>query len=174
MTREVSVSGLAIALALILSSFKLFRLPQGGEISFEMLPVLMVGLWRGVGTGMATGAVFGFLHALQGAVIYHPLQFVLDYPLAFASLGLSGIMGSKRLSASGSAAGICIAMGARFFCHFLSGLLFIRYFAPSAMSHAFTYSLIYNASYLLPELAVSLAVLPPAALRLARSGAVAA
>ncbi|MFH0802366.1 MAG: energy-coupled thiamine transporter ThiT [bacterium] len=170
MTRDISISGLAIALAFVLSAFKIFRMPQGGEISLEMLPILLVGLWRGTRTGIATGVLFGLLHALQGATIYHPLQFLLDYPLAFGVLGLSGLMGKRRLSLAGSLVGIFVAVGARFFCHFLSGFLFIQYFAPAALPRAAVYSLIYNASYLLPELAVSLFILPPMAARLARAG----
>jgi thiamine transporter len=80
--------------------------------------------------------------------IYHPVQFLLDYPLAFGALGLAGLF--RKLPVVGVAVGI----GGRFICHFISGLVFFATYAPAGMDPA-VYSAIYNASYLVPELIVS-------------------
>jgi thiamine transporter len=81
------------------------------------------------------------------------VQFLLDYPLAFGSLGLAGFFRNLRwpwLPGVGVAVGIC----GRFICHFISGLVFFASYAPAGMNPA-VYSAIYNALYLVPELIIS-------------------
>ena len=86
-----------------------------------MLPVIFVAVRRGVVPGVATGVVFGLLQLiLPGALIYHPLQAALDYPLAYAAVGLAGWCGS----AAGGRWLALVWQCARFVFHFLSGLLF--------------------------------------------------
>ena len=46
----------------------------------------------------------------------------------------------------------------RFLCHFVSGVIFFASFAPPGMS-PWLYSVIYNGSYLVPELVISVIVI---------------
>ncbi len=167
--RVTTFCALAVSLALLLSGFKIFRLPQGGGISLESVPILFIGLWLGAGAGILTGVVFGFLHGLlQGGALLHPAQFLLDYPLAYGALGFSGLSGGRRLTPLRGALGVLLGMGGRFACHLLSGVLFIRLFAPQAASHPWKYSLLYNASFLLPQLVFTWLIAVPLALRMRR------
>ena len=96
--RAIAEIGVAVALAAALSwiaqAFPL-RMPQGGSFGLEMLPILFIAMRRGVLPGVVAGGLFGLLQ-LTGVAgtpyIYHPLQAALDYPLAFAALGLAGLV----------------------------------------------------------------------------------
>jgi thiamine transporter len=138
-----------IALASVLYTVKVFTLPQGGSITLgSMIPILLVALRRGPKVGIASGAVFGLIVLYLEPFVYNPIQFLLDYPLAFGALGLAGFLRSRPL------VGIGAGIAGRFVCHFMSGVIFFASFAPAGES-PILYSAAYNASYLLPELVIS-------------------
>jgi thiamine transporter len=160
----------AVALAAVLSwvaqAFPL-RMPQGGSFGLEMLPILFIAVRRGVVPGVVAGGLFGLLQLVGfgGApYIYHPLQAALDYPLAFAALGLAGLVPVGELKGWGGAVRLtgAVALGTavRLFCHFLSGLIFFAEYAPS-WEAPWLYSITYNLLYLLPSAVVTALVLWP-------------
>jgi thiamine transporter len=168
--RAIAEIGVAVALAAALSwlaqAFPL-RMPQGGSFGLEMLPVLFIALRRGVLPGVVAGGLFGLLQ-LTGVAgtpyIFHPLQAALDYPLAFAGLGLAGLVPVGELLGRRAVvrltAAVAVGTGARFVCHFLSGLLFFAEYAP-AWEAPWLYSITYNLLYLLPSAVVTALVLWP-------------
>jgi thiamine transporter len=142
-----------VALATVLFYFKLYTFPQGGEITFgSMTPILLLALRRGMKTGVVAGVVFSLIVLALEPMVYYPAQFLLDYPLAFGSLGVAGLFRGRGLS--GAEAGVAVGIGSRFVWHFLSGIIFFASFTPVGESPVL-YSAIYNASYLLPEMAIS-------------------
>ena len=169
--RAIAEIGVAVALAAALNwvaqAFPL-RMPQGGSFGLEMLPILFIAVRRGVLPGVVAGGLFGLLQ-LTGVAgtpyIYHPLQAVLDYPLAFAALGLAGLVPVGELEgASGVTrltAAVAVGAGGRFVCHFLSGLIFFAEYAP-AWEAPWLYSITYNLLYVLPSAVVTALVLWPA------------
>lgn len=171
--------GVAVALAAVLGLVRVWTMPQGGSVSLEMLPILFVAIRRGLGPGVATGVVYGLLQLLlPGAFVYHPLQALLDYPLAFGAVGLAGLVPVKtdaavrgdghRVSWFGAAAAAVLALvpavllgtGARFFFHFLSGLIYFAEYAPS-WEAPWLYAITYNLLYLVPEAVITAVVLWP-------------
>jgi thiamine transporter len=80
-----------IATALALSNFKLYQMPSGGSVSLGPLPILLIAARHGIKRATVSGVLFGLLLLTTRPFIIHPLQFLLDYPLANASLGLAGI-----------------------------------------------------------------------------------
>lgn len=168
--RAIAEIGVAVALAAALSwlaqAFPL-RMPQGGSFGLEMLPILFIALRRGVLPGVVAGGLFGLLQlsGVAGApYVYHPLQAALDYPLAFAALGLAGLVSVGELHGTRGwaslTAAVAVGTGARFVCHFLSGLLFFAEYAP-AWEAPWLYSITYNLLYLLPSAVVTALVLWP-------------
>ena len=139
---------LCLALSLILSSLKLFTLPQGGSITLEMLPLLFFAFRRGLKWGLLVGLLSGFLQIFLGGYIFHPLQAILDYPLAMTAMGLGGIFPNHKLLSS------LIAGAFRLFCHTLAGVIFFASYAPIG-ENVWLYSLIYNATFLIPSLFLS-------------------
>ncbi|HEY6283852.1 MAG TPA: energy-coupled thiamine transporter ThiT [Nitrososphaerales archaeon] len=163
--RVLAEASVMVALALVLNALRLYTLPQGGTITIgEMVPILFVALRRGPRVGVFAGAIFGIVDVYFEPFVYNPIQFLLDYPLAYGALGLAGFFRGRSPFYSG--VGVAVAIGCRFVCHFSSGIIFFASFAPSGENPAI-YSAIYNATYLLPGLLISEFVI----LVLARSGA---
>lgn len=175
----IAEMGVAVALAAVLGLVRVWTMPQGGSVSLEMIPILFVAIRRGLGPGVATGAVYGLVQlVLPGAFVYHPLQALLDYPLAFAAVGLAGLV-PVRTDVASDAAGdrggwlaeaaravvalvpaVVLGTGARFFFHFLSGLIYFASYAPS-WEAPWLYAVTYNLLYLVPEAIVTAIVLWP-------------
>jgi thiamine transporter len=168
--RAIAEIGVAIALAAVLSwiaqAFPL-RMPQGGSFGLEMLPILFIAVRRGVLPGVVAGGLFGLLQ-LTGVAgtpyIYHPLQALLDYPLAFAGLGLAGLIPVGAMDRAGNVwrlmGAVTVGTGARLVCHVVSGLIFFAEYAP-AWEAPWLYSITYNLLYLLPSAIVTALVLWP-------------
>jgi thiamine transporter len=143
----------AVALSGVLHLITLYQFPEGGRITAAaMVPVLFVAIRRGPKIGILGGLAFGLVVLVEEPFIYHPVQVLLDYPLAYAALGLAGFF--RKLPVGG----VVVGIAGRFICHFISGLVFFATYAPAGMSPA-VYSAVYNASYLIPELVVSAIVM---------------
>ena len=159
-TRMLANASLCIALAFILSYVKLYEMPQGGSVTLaSMLPIFMFAYAYGVGPGLAIGFAYGLLQFVQGGWFVHPIQFLLDYPLAFAMLGFAGI--ARKLPDSwGMIPGILLGAFMRFLCAFLTGVFF--WGDGAGEQNVLVYSAVYNGLYLIPEAAICivLAMIP--------------
>lgn len=152
-TRMIMQLGLMIALTVILHMIRLYHLPQGGSITLGgMLPLLLVAFCYGPAVGFLTGFCYGLLNLIQDPFILSPLQVLFDYPLPFMVLGLAGFF-VKNIYL-----GATVGITCRFICHFISGVVFFGSYVPNGTS-IYWYSLIFNASYLLPELIICLILL---------------
>lgn len=95
-TRSIVYGAVAMALAFVLSYARLFKLPNGGSITFaSLLPLMIYCCMFGTRRGLIVCSLYGVLQALQDPYIIHPMQFLLDYPLAFGLVGVSGIFMEK-------------------------------------------------------------------------------
>ena len=155
-TRVLTEASLAIALAFVLGFVTLFRMPLGGSISFEMVPLILLAVRQGWKVGMLAGAAYGLLNLAVGPVILHPIQVLFDYPLPFAALGVAGFFSP---TIRGAVAGTILAVVARFAFHFVSGVVFFAAYAPEGWN-PYVYSVAYNAAYLVPSLIVALVAVP--------------
>lgn len=143
--KQMVYSAMAITLATVLSFVKLLPLPQGGSVTlFSMLFIVLIGYWYGLKQGLISGLVFGLLQLILQGWVMHPVQLILDYPLAFALLGLGGLF---KNSENGLLKGLLLGAFGRFLCHFLSGIVFFSEYAPEGFSPV-VYSVGYNISYI--------------------------
>lgn len=139
-----------VALSTALSYIKLFSLPQGGSVTAgSMVPIIWLALRRGAKVGLFSAAVYGCVQLVVAPFIFHPAQVLIDYPIAFGVLGLAGFFQNRPFI------GINLSIFGRFLAHFISGIVFFADYAPEGM-HSAVYSAIYNGSYLLPELMISI------------------
>jgi thiamine transporter len=142
-----------VALSGALSMVILFTFPQGGSVTMaSMVPIFVLSMRRGPKVGMCAGACLGIIVLLIQPFYYNPIEFFLDYPLAFGSLGLSGFLKKWPVFAVG------VGITARFICHFTAGTLFFCGYNTTSMICP-VYSAVYNASYLIPEFFISAAVI---------------
>ena len=141
----------ALAGALAYVSHSFFSLPEGGSINLGMVPIFWLALRRGPKVGIFAGAVLGVVDLAIEPFVVHPIQFILDYPLAFACLGLAGFFG--KLKVVGPVLGVVVGGVARYLCHFTSGVIYFPMYAPEGMN-VILYSAIYNATYMIPSIII--------------------
>lgn len=157
-TRQLVFSGAAMALAVVASELKFARLPFGGSVTlFSMLFIVLIGYWYGAKAGLLTGFAYGLLQFILDPVFYSPWQLLIDYPLAFGALGLSGFFNKKK---NGLIIGYLAGVFGRYIFACISGAIFFAAYAPTQTPLGIAvYNLSYNATYLLPEAIVTVALL---------------
>ncbi|HEY3364534.1 MAG TPA: energy-coupled thiamine transporter ThiT [Symbiobacteriaceae bacterium] len=147
-------TAIMVALAAVLSFIIILKMPQGGEISAgSMIPIILLALRRGPVWGIIGGVLLSFVRiAIVPSGFYTPVQFLIDYPIAFGLLGLAGLVKAK-LDQTAALLG-SLALVGRFLAHLVSGVVFFGTYAPAGQN-VWVYSAIYNGSYMLPELVVT-------------------
>ncbi len=143
-----------VALSVICSFIKVWEMPQGGSVSMTMVPILLISFRKGPLAGIITGSLYGLISMLLAGTIYHPMSILLDYLLAFALVGMAGFF---RKSLPGVLAGTFLGIAGRFVSSLVSGAVLFGEYAPVGQN-PWVYSLIYQASYLVPELIICLVV----------------
>ncbi len=165
--RLLAEIALTIALCTVLKLWRI-QLPwnfAGGDISLAMLPILVLALRRGVMPAAIAGAAFGVIDFFFEPYAAAPIQVLLDYPVAFALLSVAGfgsrqylaLVDSGRRAAAEAVAVPWMVLGAaaRFSAHFVSGIVFFGANAPAG-TPVWAYSALYNLSYVLPSLVLSI------------------
>lgn len=156
-TRQLVFSAMAMALATVTSMIKVFELPMGGSVTlFSMLFLVLIGYWYGPKAGLMTGFAYGLLQFVLDPVFYSVPQLIVDYPLAFGALGLSGFFYKKKY---GLQIGYVVGILGRFVFAYLSGVLFFAAYAEGTGMSASVYSIAYNGSYIATEGVITLIIL---------------
>jgi thiamine transporter len=154
-TRMLVEAGIMLALSIVLGEFvKIFEMPMGGSVTLGgMVPLFLFTIRWGGRRGLIVGAVYGIIDLLIGGFYsMHPISIILDYPLAYAMTGLAGFF---KKSPIGYISGIFLGVLGRFICHVVSGVAFYASYAPEGQS-PLVYSILYNGSFLLPELVITI------------------
>jgi len=157
---------LTVALAAALN-FLALRLPinfAGGSISLSMVPIFVLALRRGAGAGLIAGFAFGCVDLVIEPYFLAPIQVLLDYGVAYAAVGLAGLGAGafRRTSERSVFAGVAVSVPfmllgglARFAAAWTSGIVFFSSNAPKGQP-VWLYSIVYNSSYLIPSLFISI------------------
>ena len=156
-TRMIAEAGVAIAIAQVLSFITLFHMPQGGSIKAASLVPLMIFAYRWGGTrGIWAGVVYGVLHFLLGfKSSIHYLSIILDYLVAYGAIGVCGYF---KDNITGLVSGSIVAVALRWFASVTSGAVVFASYAPQGQN-PWIYSMIYNASYMVPDGILNIIVL---------------
>lgn len=161
--RMIVEGGIMIALAIVLTQFKLYKAPQGGSVTAgSMVPLMLFAIRWGIGPGIGVGVVYGLLHFIMDPFFLNLPQFLFDYIIPYGSMGIAGIS-SNLVKKGKSNAYIAVVISStlavlmRMVSHVLSGVIFFSEYAGS--QNPWIYSIGYNAGYLIPELIISIVVL---------------
>lgn len=150
-------AAMAIALATVVATVvKLPSLPNGGSVTlFSMLLVTQIGYWYGWRMGILAAVGYGILQFITGPYVVHPMQVLLDYPLAFGALGISGFFANRK---NGLLTGYLAGVFGRFFFATVSGLIFYTEYVEGLEENlvAIWASLVYNMTYIVPEAVVTI------------------
>ncbi len=159
-TRQLIFSAMAMALATVTSMIKLFDAPMGGSVTLcSMLFITLIGYWYGPRAGILTGVAYGILQLVIDPYILSLPQMLVDYPLAFGALGLSGFFSESKY---GLQKGYLFGIFGRWVFAFISGYIFFAYYAWEGWNPA-AYAAVYNLAYIGIEGAITLVLisLPP-------------
>lgn len=173
--RTIAEIGLTVALSAVLGLIGFWQMPQGGSISFTMVPIFILALLRGPRAGIAAGILYGLVDLVLEPYAYHPVQVLLDYPIAYGLCGLAGVFSARarglvlgdRYGASfwqAALPGIALGAFGRYAAHVASGLIFFSSYAIELGQAPLVYSAVYNSFVLISGVAaafVTFAVLPP-------------
>jgi len=140
------------------------------SLSFKMVPIFLLSFRWGVKAGAMGGLIWGLLQVVTGQAAGGWLtltQGFLEYFVAFSLIGISGIVkpaldkaiiqGKKLKSLTVITEGILLGSFARYFIHFIAGVIFWGSYAPKGQS-PYLYSFIVNSSSFLGETLASLIV----------------
>ncbi len=154
--KQLTFSAMAITLAVVLSFIKLGQMPNGGSITlFSMIFICLIGYYYGTKAGILAGIAYGLINLIISPYVYYPVQMLLDYPIAYGCLGLAGIFSKSK---NGLVKGFIFGVVGRFIAHVLSGVIFFSAYAPTGWNSV-VYSIWYNASYILPDLIITIMIL---------------
>ncbi len=164
--KKLTQGAIMIAMATVLSFIVLYKMPNGGSVTLaSMVPIILFSYLHNAKWSVFVAFTYSLIQMLLG--FYPPptgdlLSFVLviflDYVIAFGVLGLAGSIGRIfKNKLSGFVAGSMCVVAIRFVCHFLSGILIWKAYAPEGQSPAL-YSIIYNGPYMAMEFLITVFV----------------
>ena len=164
-TKMLALGAVCMALSNVLSMIKLFDMPQGGSVTpASMLPLMLFAYVYGVGPGMTVGAVYGVMQFIIEPYFLSVPQMLLDYPIAFAMVGLAGVFSTYKNRPVGLMAGVVLGSLGRFAAAVLSGVVFFAEYAGD--QNPWVYSIGYNGAYMLPECIICVVLALAVGLRL--------
>lgn len=154
--KKLAICATSIAVASILSEFRIDVSAYGGGITFfSMLVIALPAFFYGPITGIATATAYGVFQILLDPYLVSPLQICVDYLFAFGAIGIAGFWADKKF---GLAIGYFAGCMGRYLFSFISGAFFFGAYAWEGWN-PIPYSLAYNAMYLMPEAIVTAVLL---------------
>lgn len=154
-THRITECGILMATALALSFVKLFHMPTGGSVSIGALPLFLIAARYGFKTSAVCGLGFGVLLIANGAYILHPIQFLLDYPLAYSCVAFASLI--KWNTWLKAATAITFANFIRLQFHVIAGAVFFAQ-GKENFGDALAFSYAYNCGHMIPETIICAAI----------------
>lgn len=136
------------AMSFVLSCIPIQLFNNALDLSLGFIPIAILSIRRGILPGFCAGALWGILSILVGkAYFLTTTQILIEYPIAFASGSLLGILSLKIKTKSYPIFWIILAafVGsvARWSWHFIAGIIFWGNYAPKEWNPCI-YSFIMN------------------------------
>lgn len=151
---RILVEGTVVAALALVLSFIPTTIGSSFTISLGMIPLTLFALRRGLKPALMAAFIWGILHFPASQVVYlSVVQVLIEYPIAFTFAGFAGLYAKKVQKAlserdMGSVRrnivfGTFIGTGARFFWHFIAGVVFWGSYALWGMN-PWIFSLVMN------------------------------
>lgn len=143
------------ALAMLLDLLPSIKIHPSMSISFAMIPIFIIAFRWGVRAGFISGFIWGILQISIGdAWILTPLQAFIEYFIAFSFVGFAGLFSNKikvnllkhdkKTAIFYVVIAVIIGAAARYFWHFVAGVVFFSEYAFEAGQGPIIFSFIAN------------------------------
>lgn len=141
-------------IAVVLDLLPAITIAPAVTISFSMVPIFILAFRWGFKVSLISGFMWGILQLVTGDFYFlSVLQFLIEYFIAFAFIGFAGLFhsviqkslekGNKLHVSVWVVVAIFVGSLARYFWHFVAGVIFWGDYAPEGTS-PMMYSLIVN------------------------------
>lgn len=155
--RLITECAISVTLSSILSSIPVFKLINGGSVTFaSSSPIIIFSFKNKFYFGLLAGLIYAIFQLLSSfhfppskTIFTFIAVIFLDYLIPYTSLGISSIFRFKSRYLS-VILGVTFSFLIRLICSIISGILVWKEYFPTDVP-IWTYSIIYNASYLIPE-----------------------
>lgn len=160
MIKKLSLQGMIevaifAALAMLLDFLPSLKFTPSISISVAMVPIFIIAFRWGFFASFVSGFLWGILQiAVGNAWILTPMQAFIEYFIAFAFIGFAGLFArlvrrNLKANLKGRALtwiviGVFIGSAARYFWHFVAGVIFFKSYAIDAGKSPYIFSLIAN------------------------------
>lgn len=142
------------AIAMVLDLLPSITIAPAVTISFSMVPIFILAFRWGFKVSFISGFLWGLLQLTTGNFYFlSVIQFLIEYFIAFAFVGFAGLFhpviqkslqnGNKLLVSTWVVVAVFVGSLARYFWHFVAGVVFWGDYAPEGMS-PFMYSFVMN------------------------------
>ena len=160
-TRTLCEAAILVALALVLETITLYKLPNGGSVTLSMVPIILFAVRSGCGWGAMAGFVFGGINYMMGGHAIDWTTIICDYFIAFSMLGFGAALFRKQKLGNiwGSIAGISL----QFLASYLVGVFVWGKWMPDeflglTMTSPWIYSFLYNILWAAPDLILAVVI----------------
>lgn len=131
----------------------LFKMPNGGTLGLGVIALSVASYHLGWKKGVAVGLLSVLLQFLTGRMyVVDPMQFVLEYLVAFGIYGLTSIFPNYSIKGIPIYVGIIVTNLIRYLAHSIAGTLYWKTEWWASVS--------YNGWYMIPTMIVCLILTP--------------
>ncbi|XMB87373.1 energy-coupled thiamine transporter ThiT [Mycoplasmatota bacterium WC44] len=150
LTEMAIIIALTAVLEIFFSNIEIPLFPNGGSISISTLPIMVLALRKGIKVGIFVGLIYGIFQFILPVNVYYltPVQYLFDYVMPFVAIGFTGIF--KEINVRSIFLGVVLAGTLKYLSHVIAGIAFWGEYAPEGFN-AVTWSLYYNATYVVPS-----------------------
>lgn len=151
---RIMIEGTIVAALAFMLSLIPTTIGSSFTVSLGMIPMTLFALRRGVKLALLSAFIWGILHFPAGDVYFlSVIQVLIEYPIAFTFAGFAGLYAKKvqqslvdedlRGARKSIIYGTIMGTGARFFWHFIAGVVFWGSYALWGLN-PWVFSLIMN------------------------------
>ena len=157
--RSLCEAAIFVAIAVVLHMLRFRIMPQGGSVSFILVPLVLLSVRWGLSWGLISCFAFGILRGTLLATSFWGWQsLLLDHILATTVIGFAGLF--YRKGGIFPVLAVIVAGTLQYLMHWLAGWwIFYEWMPPEFMGMPMTnpmvYSTVYNATFMVPNILIS-------------------
>ena len=121
-TKDLVMMAMYVAMFAVLeylgSTMAILQMPLGGSLSLSVIPLIMASYHFGFKRSLIVvfmGLIIKFM--IKSPTIYHPVQFVMDYIVAYGAYSLASLIKDFKFKESYLPVGVLVSNFIRFMAH---------------------------------------------------------